>query len=207
MRPNLRNLVARWRAAGIGGADRFAKYSEDIQLVTLADDFSTRAPFGYFNRIPDPIVPHYEVVTNEGTGGRATVELIPGGRGAWVFAVLHSSASAANLAWWTLTAPRVPALGRIFNPTALTGAAYGDGRDSLAEFRVGVAPEDRPPNVQLRVALLSTNGGEGRYAYDHPLYIAPGLVLTQQRIASNLAYNLGFEWTDIPLEEPTGRPR
>jgi len=208
-RPNLRNLVNRWRAAGIGGSGQFAKYSDDIQLATLVDDFTTRAPFGYFNRIPDPIVPHYEVATNEPAPpvGRATVELIPGGRGAWVFALLHSTSVAANLRWWTIAAPRVPALNRIFTPTALTAGCYGDGRDSLAEFRVGKAPEDPPPNVQLRIALIATNSGDGRYAYDHPIYLAPGRVLTQQRIASNQDFNMGFEWVDIPFDEPTGRPR
>jgi len=201
MRTNLRNLFDRFVSAGIGDAKKQARYSDDIQLVSQVDDFSEAAPgipFDYDNLIPTTIGNVYEVETFEPGPLRPVVELVAGGRGIWLLAVLQSTATAANLAWWTLPDPRIPALTRSFTPSQANCSCWGDGSDSLSTFNVGDAAEDDPANTPQRIALIAVNGGQGQYQYNRALYIAPGQVVTQMRIGSNADFRMGFRWRDIP---------
>jgi len=202
MRTVLSELFARFVSAGIGDAKKRARYSDDIQLVSLVDDFSLgRAgiPFEYDNVIPSTVGNVYELVTFTAGPLRSTVELVAGGRGIWLLAALHSTSTAANIATWTRSAVRAPALATIFTPTQANATCYGDGGDSLSEFRAGDAAEDVPADTPTRIALVATNAGEGAYKYPQALFIAPGQVVTQQRIGSNTNFPLGFTWRDIPL--------
>jgi len=201
MRTVLSDLFARFVSAGIGDAKKRARYSDDIQLVSQVDDFSEAAPgipFDYDNLIPTTVGNVYEVSTFEAGPTRPVVELVAGGRGIWLLAALHSTASAANLAWWTLPAARVPALTRSFTPTQANSIVYGDGSDSLSTFNVGDAPQDNPADAPLRIALIAVNGGSGQFIYNRALFIAPGQVVTQMRLGSNTDFPMGFRWRDIP---------
>jgi len=178
--------------------------SDDIQMVHIMGDVtggaggSSGIPFNYENQIPTTIGNVYEVSTLEAGPLRPVVELVAGGRGIWLLAVLHSTATAANLGWWTLPAARIPALTRSFTPTQANSICYGDGGDSLSTFNVGDAAEDIPADVPLRIALIAVNGGSGQFIYNRGIFINPGQVVTQMRIGSNTDFPMGFRWRDIP---------
>jgi len=198
MRTNLVDFFARFRAAGIGDAKKRARYSDDIQLVREVSEGSAGIPFDYDNLIPTTIGQVYEVLSTESGPNRPTIELVAGGRGIWLMAALHSTFAAANIAWWSIPAVRAPALARSFTPTQANSGNWGDGSDSLSTFNVGTAVEDVPAEVPVRIALIATNAGQGQFVYERALYVAPGQVVTSQRIGSNSAFAMGFRWRDIP---------
>jgi len=202
MRTNLVNFFQRFRAAGIGDAKKAARYSDDIQLVREVSEGSAGIPFDYDNLIPDPIPPVYEfMIIPGGPAGRPTVELHPGGRGLWLLATLTSNTIAANIATWTIPEPGRGLFDGPTTPTQANSSSYGNAQDSLAHIESGnFLPEDIPPLTPQRTALLAVNGGQGSFFYvNMPFFVAPGTVVTQQRIGANGSIFLGFIWRDVPV--------
>jgi len=200
MRTVLSDLFARFRSAGIGDAKKKARYSDDIQLVSVVDNFSLglpTIPFSYDNLIPSTVPPLYELGISGGGAQRSTWELVPGGRGLWLYRVNYQSATQFNYAFWTIPAPRLVAP-TVINPTQANSAAYGSGADSLAIVNVGAITEDRPANVQRRVAVSAANGGLGYHQMPQPWFCAVGTIVTLQILGSNTDRELGFTWRDVP---------
>jgi len=200
MRTNLTNFFARFRGLGVGDAKKAGRFSDDIGLVLPVGGI----PPWYTNDIPGTLGNVYEIAEFGAGPFQPTVELIAGGRGLWLLASLQSLNSNANVALWTLPAPRV--LGTpltVILPTAANCGCFGDGTDSLAEFRVGSAPADLPANIPTKTALTSANGGMGGLWVGGPgagpVFIAAGQVVTQQRVGASADFILGFGWKDVPL--------
>jgi len=200
MRTVLSDLFARFRSAGIGDAKKKARYSDDIQLVTVVDNFSLglpTIPYSYDNLVPSTVPPLYEVGVSLGTGNRPTYELIPGGRGLWLYAILFQQATAFNWAYWTLPAARIGAP-TIVNPTQANSGAFGTGADSLATFQSGFTAEDKPTNVMRRAVASQSNGGIGYHNLPQPYFCAVGTIITAQVLSSNTGREIGFAYRDVP---------
>jgi len=200
MRTVLSRLFERFQSAGIGDAKKRARYSDDIQLVTVVDNFSLglpTIPFSYDNLIPSTVPPLYEVGASLGTGNRPTYELSPGGRGLWLYGIIWQPSTAFNWGYWTIPAFRIP-VPTVVNPTQLNAGAFGNAQDSLATFQSGFTAQDIPSNVMRRASVSQANGGTGMHTFPQPYFVAVGTVITAQVINSNTGREIGFMYRDIP---------
>jgi len=200
MRTVLSSLFDRFRSAGIGDAKKRARYSDDIQLVTVVDNFSLglpTIPFSYDNLIPSTVPPIYEFAVTATGAFSSTWELVPGGRGLWLYRINFQNSIAFNYAYWTLPAPRLVAP-TVVNPTQLNASAFGSGADSLATINHGNIANDSPANTPRHVVSTPGGGGLGYHDLPQPFFCPVGMIVTVQVLASSTDREMGFTWRDIP---------
>jgi len=185
MRNNLRNVFNRFLAAGIGDAKKRARYSDDIQLVSIVDDFRTGAPVsqGTYGA-------HFLLDTT--SGNFPTLEIQAGANGLWLMAYATGSLGSTINTWTIpeLTPPTDPPwkVGP-FQVTmdAATISFLSDGRPPLARMQHGGRLKPDIPTQRWRWTInnlvqirTEVSGVTGTQAGSNDIWLAPGRVLVFQ---------------------------
>ncbi len=203
-RTSLFNFFARFTGAGIGDPKKRARFSDDIQLVSVVQDVSGGSAFNRFQSVAPTIMPSYGFSGVTPGPNRGILQLLAGPFGLWWTAVwMGTAGSFFAVELWTEAALITLTTETDIDPvTATDASAWGDGRNSASAIRIGdnTALASRPTAPW---AFHGSNAGTrtGYNIMPEPTYIGPGRNLIMQH-TGNGAQNVGFYWRE-PLSLPT----
>jgi len=202
MRTSLFNFFDLFRAGGIGDEKKQPRFSDDIQLVSIAQDLIPRGGGGGSGFVPgyfvqDTPVAEFgvDVAIAALAAEAARVELLPiaTGNGAWVIVNTSESNMASNI--WTIAA--FSGLGTTLLPTAANSSSFGTGGAATAIFEFGTAVKDSPANA-LRINPGNSQVGWSQNLTLRPIWVGPGRVFVFQSTANNAQADIGLWWREIP---------